>query len=143
MTDTDLDPAPSSPATPASAAVPAQPPALDFGPVVRLRQAIVREVGKVVVGQEEAIDGMIVALLARGHVLLEGVPGTAKTLMVRTLAASVGLAFGRIQFTPDLMPSDILGTHVFEHYIEAKRTEWQEYIAAVHPWEVDRYLTSF
>ncbi|MCA9536927.1 MAG: MoxR family ATPase [Myxococcales bacterium] len=114
MTDTDLDPAPSSPATPASAAVPAQPPALDFGPVVRLRQAIVREVGKVVVGQEEAIDGMIVALLARGHVLLEGVPGTAKTLMVRTLAASVGLAFGRIQFTPDLMPSDILGTHVFD-----------------------------
>jgi MoxR-like ATPase len=69
---------------------------------------------KVVVGQEDAIDGMIVALLARGHVLLEGVPGTAKTLMVRTLAASVGLSFRRIQFTPDLMPSDVVGTHIFD-----------------------------
>ncbi|HEY8431044.1 MAG TPA: MoxR family ATPase, partial [Sandaracinaceae bacterium] len=60
------------------------------------------------------IEGMLVALLAQGHVLLEGVPGTAKTLMVRALAAATDLAFGRVQFTPDLMPSDILGTNVFD-----------------------------
>ena len=69
---------------------------------------------KVIVGQDEALEGMLVALLAQGHVLLEGVPGTAKTLMVRALSAALGLQFGRIQFTPDLMPSDILGTHVFD-----------------------------
>jgi MoxR-like ATPase len=106
MTDTDLVPSPLSSDAPVAV--------LDFSPVARLRQAITHEVRKVVVGQDDAIDAMIVALLARGHVLLEGVPGTAKTLMVRTLAASVGLAFGRIQFTPDLMPSDILGTNVFD-----------------------------
>ena len=69
---------------------------------------------KVIVGQEDALESLLIALLARGHVLLEGVPGTAKTMMVRTLAASIGLDFGRIQFTPDLMPSDILGTHIFD-----------------------------
>lgn len=79
-----------------------------------LRDAILTEVGKVIVGQGEAIEGMLVALLAQGHVLLEGVPGTAKTLMVRALAAATDLAFGRVQFTPDLMPSDILGTNVFD-----------------------------
>jgi MoxR-like ATPase len=79
-----------------------------------LRDAILAEVGKVIVGQNEAIEAMLVALFARGHVLLEGVPGTAKTLMVRTLAAAVDLGFGRVQFTPDLMPSDILGTNVFD-----------------------------
>jgi MoxR-like ATPase len=79
-----------------------------------LKRALLREVAQVVVGQEEALEGLVIALFAQGHVLLEGVPGTAKTLMVRSLAAAVGLAFGRIQFTPDLMPSDIVGTHVFE-----------------------------
>ncbi len=79
-----------------------------------LKAAIVTEVRKAVVGQDEAIEGLLIALLAQGHVLLEGVPGTAKTLMVRALAASIGLSFGRIQFTPDLMPSDILGTNVFD-----------------------------
>lgn len=79
-----------------------------------LRDALFGEVGKVIVGQEETIETMLVALLAQGHVLLEGVPGTAKTLMVRTLAAALDLEFGRVQFTPDLMPSDILGTNVFD-----------------------------
>ncbi|MFI5308740.1 MAG: AAA family ATPase, partial [Polyangiales bacterium] len=65
-------------------------------------------------GQAEAIEALFVAFLAQGHVLLEGVPGTAKTLMVRSLSAVLGLKFGRIQFTPDLMPSDITGTHVFD-----------------------------
>jgi MoxR-like ATPase len=79
-----------------------------------LRDAVFGEVRKVIVGQEEAIEAMLVALLAQGHVLLEGVPGTAKTLMVRALAAALDLDFGRVQFTPDLMPSDILGTNVFD-----------------------------
>jgi MoxR-like ATPase len=82
--------------------------------LAELKTAVLREVGKVVVGQDDAVEGMLVALLAQGHVLLEGVPGTAKTLMVRALAASLGLEFGRIQFTPDLMPSDVLGTNVFD-----------------------------
>ena len=77
--------------------------------------ASVREqVGKAVVGQERAVDYVLVAFLADGHVLLEGVPGLAKTLIVRTLAYVLGLEFKRIQFTPDLMPSDVIGTNVFD-----------------------------
>ncbi len=72
------------------------------------------ELGKVIVGQEQVIDEMLVALLAGGHVLLIGVPGLAKTLMISTLAESLDLKFSRIQFTPDLMPSDITGTDILE-----------------------------
>ncbi len=79
-----------------------------------LRGEVLAEVRKVVVGQDEALDGLLIALLAQGHALLEGVPGTAKTLMVRALAGTLGLGFGRVQFTPDLMPSDIVGTNVFD-----------------------------
>ena len=71
------------------------------------------EVGARVLGQEQIIDLMLVALFARGHVLLEGPPGTAKTLLARTFAAVLDLDFGRIQFTPDLMPGDVLGTSIF------------------------------
>jgi MoxR-like ATPase len=71
------------------------------------------ELGKIIVGQGEVIEQVLVALLAEGHALIEGVPGTAKTLLVKTLARIVGAEFGRIQFTPDLMPSDITGTNVF------------------------------
>jgi MoxR-like ATPase len=71
------------------------------------------ELRKVVVGQDEAIEQILVALLAEGHALVEGVPGTAKTLTVKTLARIIGAGFSRIQFTPDLMPSDITGTNVF------------------------------
>ncbi len=71
------------------------------------------ELHKVIVGQDEVIEQVLVALLAEGHALVEGVPGTAKTLLVKTLARIVGADFGRIQFTPDLMPSDITGTNVF------------------------------
>ncbi len=71
------------------------------------------ELGKIIVGQEEVIEQVLVALLAEGHALIEGVPGTAKTLLVKTLARIVGADFSRIQFTPDLMPSDITGTNVF------------------------------
>src|SRR6185503_6992064 len=78
-----------------------------------LRRAVLQESEKTVIGQEDAIDGLLVALLARGHALLEGVPGTAKTLMARTVARCLGLDFGRIQFTPDLMPSDVVGTNAW------------------------------
>src|SRR5579872_2969410 len=71
------------------------------------------EVRKAVVGQDEVIDLMLTSLLVGGHVLLEGVPGTAKTLLTQALAASLALQFGRIQFTPDLMPGDVLGTNLF------------------------------
>src|ERR687891_865712 len=71
------------------------------------------ELGKVIVGQDEVVEHVLVALLAEGHALLEGVPGTAKTLLVKTLARIVGADFGRIQLTPDLIPSDITGTNVF------------------------------
>jgi len=77
-------------------------------------ESVLNEAQKVVVGQRHALESMLIALLAQGHVLLEGVPGTAKTLMVRALSASLGLSTGRIQFTPDLMPSDVVGTHVFD-----------------------------
>src|SRR3712207_175337 len=71
------------------------------------------ELGKVVVGQDAVVEQVLVALLAEGHALIEGVPGTAKTLLVKTLARIIGADFSRIQFTPDLMPSDITGTNVF------------------------------
>jgi MoxR-like ATPase len=81
--------------------------------VQTLARAIRAEVGKAVVGQEATVDLLLVALLARGHILLEGPPGTAKTLLARAFAYAVGLDFGRIQFTPDLMPGDIIGSNLF------------------------------
>lgn len=74
---------------------------------------ILTELRKVIVGQDDVIEQILVALFAEGHALLEGVPGTAKTLIVKTLAQILGATFSRIQFTPDLMPSDITGTNVF------------------------------
>ncbi|MBV9101606.1 MAG: MoxR family ATPase [Candidatus Dormibacteraeota bacterium] len=70
-------------------------------------------VGRAIVGQEQVIDGLFIAVLAGGHVLLEGVPGTAKTLMARAMAATLDARFTRVQFTPDLLPSDIVGTNVY------------------------------
>src|SRR6476469_9504531 len=82
--------------------------------VAELYNAIDRERRKVIVGQDMTFELLIVALLAGGHVLLEGVPGIAKTLMAKTLAATVRAAFKRVQFTPDLMPADIVGTNIFD-----------------------------
>ena len=82
-----------------------------------LRQALAQvrtEIGKAVVGQDAAVTGLIVALLARGHVLLEGVPGVAKTLLVRTLSHALSLETKRVQFTPDLMPGDVTGSLVYD-----------------------------
>jgi MoxR-like ATPase len=76
--------------------------------------ALRAEVSKAVVGQDSVVTGLVIALLCRGHVLLEGVPGVAKTLMVRTLAAALALDFKRVQFTPDLMPGDVTGSLVYD-----------------------------
>jgi MoxR-like ATPase len=84
-------------------------------------EAVRREVGKLVVGQRETLDGVLVALLAGGHVLIEGVPGLGKTLLVRTLADSLGLTFKRIQCTPDLMPADVLGTRILVEEPDGRR----------------------
>src|SRR5436190_5615780 len=73
-----------------------------------------KEIGKVIVGQEEIIDQLLITFLAGGHALLEGVPGLAKTLMIRSLSEAIDLRFRRIQFTPDLMPTDIIGTEILE-----------------------------
>ncbi len=73
-----------------------------------------KEIGKIIIGQEETIEQLLITFLAGGHALLEGVPGLAKTLMIRTLAEAIDLKFKRIQFTPDLMPSDIIGTEILE-----------------------------
>ncbi len=76
--------------------------------------SIKKEIGKVIVGQEEIVEHLLICLLARGHCLLVGVPGLAKTLLIKTLANVLELQFSRIQFTPDLMPSDITGTEIIE-----------------------------
>jgi MoxR-like ATPase len=78
--------------------------------MIELRDRIRAEVGKVVVGQEEAVDDLVCALLVSGHVLLEGVPGVAKTLLANATARALGLDFRRVQFTPDMLPSDLTGT---------------------------------
>ena len=80
----------------------------------RKLKALKTEIAKVIVGQEETVDQLLITFLAGGHALLEGVPGLAKTLMIRTLAQAIDLTFKRIQFTPDLMPSDIIGTEILE-----------------------------
>jgi MoxR-like ATPase len=83
--------------------------------------ALRAEIGKVIVGQNEIVDGTLTAVFAHGHVLLEGVPGLGKTLLVRTLSEALDLSFNRIQFTPDLMPADILGTNLVMETPEGRR----------------------
>ena len=88
--------------------------ALDLQPVARAVDALREQIGRLVVGQAGPVDELIAALLAGGHVLIEGVPGVAKTLTAKLLARASGLDYRRIQFTPDLMPADVLGTSVFD-----------------------------
>jgi MoxR-like ATPase len=94
------------------AAAPPTPTQMDE--LRRKTDRVLAELKKVVVGQDEVLEHLLVALLCEGHVLLEGVPGTGKTLMVKLLARCLDLRFNRVQFTPDLMPSDVLGTNVFD-----------------------------
>src|SRR5205823_9058763 len=89
----------------------------DLDSIRKLRDAfneIKAQMAKVIVGQDQVIEELLIALFSRGHCILEGVPGLAKTLMISTLSKTLSLAFSRIQFTPDLMPSDITGTEVIE-----------------------------
>ncbi|PID80990.1 magnesium chelatase [bacterium DOLZORAL124_64_63] len=86
---------------------------MDYEQLTELTEKIRMQVHRVVLGQDDVIDLMLVALLCDGHVLLEGVPGTAKTLLARVFAGTLNLNFRRIQFTPDLMPGDVLGTNLF------------------------------
>lgn len=87
---------------------------LDLAPLQEGVAAIRRELSEVIVGQEKMIDRLLVAILSNGHMLLEGVPGVAKTITAKLLAKTLDIGFSRIQFTPDLMPSDILGTSVYD-----------------------------
>jgi MoxR-like ATPase len=95
--------------------------------VARFQQAqnrIKQEVHKVIVGQDDVIENVLISLFVGGHCLLTGMPGTAKTLLVRTLARALGLKFNRIQFTPDLMPSDITGTDIIEENKSTGQRTW-------------------
>jgi len=117
--DANQPPRPPIPPPPAQGPDPAQPPvpepALNTENAVRSALLALRtEVAKAVVGQDAAVTGLVIALLCRGHVLLEGVPGVAKTLLVRTLAAALDVDTKRVQFTPDLMPGDVTGSLVYD-----------------------------
>ena len=89
-----------------------------------VREAIIKQVREVIVGQEDVLDQILIAIFVGGHCLLTGMPGTAKTLMVRTIADALGLQFRRIQFTPDLMPSDITGTDIIEEDLATGHRKW-------------------
>jgi MoxR-like ATPase len=86
--------------------------------------AIRTQVRRVIVGQEEVVDSLLLTLLVGGHCLITGMPGTAKTLLVKTLASALGLSFKRIQFTPDLMPTDVTGTDIIEEDITTGHRRW-------------------
>src|SRR5579883_2769253 len=90
----------------------------------RVHSDIVTQVRQVIVGQEEVLDQVLISLFVGGHCLITGLPGTAKTLLVRTIAQTLGLVFKRIQFTPDLMPSDITGTDIIEEDPTTGRRTW-------------------
>src|ERR1700723_3151717 len=89
-----------------------------------VRDGILAQVRQVIVGQDEVLDQILTALFVGGHCLITGLPGTAKTLMVRTIAETLGLTFRRIQFTPDLMPSDITGTDIIEEDLTTGHRKW-------------------
>src|SRR3972149_3078434 len=75
--------------------------------------SLTAEIGKIIVGQKQMVDRLLIGLLCQGHILLEGVPGLAKTLTIKTLATAISAKFQRIQFTPDLLPADLIGTMIY------------------------------
>src|SRR4026208_2064600 len=105
-----------------------QPHENDVAAVQRCQEAYQRirqELGKVIIGQGEVIEQVLITILAQGHALLEGVPGLAKTLLVSSLAKSLHLTFKRIQFTPDLMPSDVTGTEVIQEDSQSRHRSYK------------------
>src|SRR5207244_11672657 len=90
----------------------------------QVREAIIQQIHNVIIGQDEVIEQVMISLFVGGHCLITGLPGTAKTLLVRTMADTLGLIFKRIQFTPDLMPSDITGTDIIEEDPANGRRTW-------------------
>jgi MoxR-like ATPase len=124
-TNTAATTAPAEPAAAAAAAAALTPREIEarIAELAALRGAMLAEFGKTIVGQRDVLDELLITVFAGGHNLLEGVPGLAKTLMINTLARLLSLHFKRIQFTPDLMPSDIVGTNVIEEdHATGKRT---------------------
>ncbi len=109
MSISHTDPLKSVPSNPAAVGDP-----VGGGRALPIYRAALREIGKVIIGQEELVEQLLAGLFAGGHVLLEGMPGTAKTLLVRVLGRIFNCSFGRVQFTPDLMPADIIGTNIFD-----------------------------
>ena len=97
----------------------------DAGRLHEARKKILDELGKIIVGQENVIEEILICLFSRGHVMLEGVPGLAKTLMISTLARTLDLSFSRIQFTPDLMPADVTGTEIIEEDRSSGRRDFR------------------
>src|SRR5882757_1210657 len=100
----------------------------DLEAIRRLKQAfddIKAQLSRVIVGMDDVTEELLIAMFSRGHCMLEGVPGLAKTLMISTLARCLSLDFSRIQFTPDLMPSDITGTRIIEEDTETRRRDFK------------------
>ena len=95
-----------------------------IGRFQEIEQAILAQVRNVIVGQEEVVEQVLISLFVGGHCLITGMPGTAKTLLVRTISDALGLTFKRIQFTPDLMPTDITGTDIIEEDEITGRRKW-------------------
>src|ERR1700686_2440816 len=100
----------------------AEEPRIDAARVTELAQSLEAELARLIVGQQALVRDTVIALIANGHVLLEGVPGLGKTVLVRSLGDALSMSFSRIQFTPDLMPADIVGTNVIGD--EAGRREF-------------------
>ena len=94
----------------------------------KMLKGIHAEMSKVIVGQDAVIENLILALATQGHVLLKGVPGLAKTLLIKTLADCIDLDFVRLQFTPDLLPADIIGTKIYDH----NTTSSQDWVLSCH-----------
>ena len=99
----------------------------DIAKFIETARRVEEEIGRVIVGQRQVVRDVVIALLSGGHVLLEGVPGLGKTLLIRTLGEALELSFSRIQFTPDLMPADIVGTNVLTENEQGRRSlQFQE-----------------
>ena len=98
-----------------------------FEKLAQARESFLSEVGKVVIGQHDILDHLLIALLAQGHSLIVGVPGLANTLIIKTLSEVLDLSFNRIQFTPDLMPSDITGTELIDVDLDTGKRSFRFY----------------